>query len=573
VLGGGSTTRLGTPAVAGGAINLGGQTLELRGGLLVNNGNISNGTVNVNFGGLAKGAGSYPAVNVLDGGRFSPGNSPGTVTSGSSTWGAGAGYDFEINDAAGTAGTNWDLWNMSGGLSITAGTTNNSRFTVSIISLNAGNSPADAANFSSAQNYSWLIASTTTGVTGFDTAKFTLDTSKFSNPLGGGTFAISQVGNNVFLNFNGVSTPPQWNVDAGGSWATAANWLPPSVPNGATAVANFLGKITAPRTVTLDGDKTVASIAFDNGNSYTIAPGSGGTLTVGDGTSGSIAVTSGSHEISAPIAFAGSVTKTGAGTLTISGAQTHSASSSLTARDGQLNLKSNAGTTATGGSAAIARLGLSVNNSGRVALGANQDLRSLDIATSDAGPQQFNLNSPSTANLFRAVHVYASDLTAAKTSLYNAMRNALAPGALDPTDGIFDSGRGSHLNSAIGLAIVNDAHGDPGIFIRLTRIGDLNLDGQVSISDFIDLASHFNSPGTWQEGDLNYDGQVTISDFIDLASNFNTSYSGEVFPISSEDQQTLSSFAAAIGVTVPEPTSIVSLILVGPLFARHRRRK
>ena len=43
-----------------------------------------------------------------------------------------------------------------------------------------------------------------------------------------------------------------------------------------------------------------------------------------------------------------------------------------------------------------------------------------------------------------------------------------------------------------------------------------------TISDFIDLASHFGaSSATWQMGDVNYDGSVTISDFIDLASNFN----------------------------------------------------
>src|SRR5205823_7521294 len=40
VLGGGSTTTVGTPASHGGAINLGGQSLELRGGLLANNGTI-----------------------------------------------------------------------------------------------------------------------------------------------------------------------------------------------------------------------------------------------------------------------------------------------------------------------------------------------------------------------------------------------------------------------------------------------------------------------------------------------------------------------------------------------------
>jgi hypothetical protein len=51
--------------------------------------------------------------------------------------------------------------------------------------------------------------------------------------------------------------------------------------------------------------------------------------------------------------------------------------------------------------------------------------------------------------------------------------------------------------------------------------GDLNGDRQVSIADFITLASNFGkSPATWSDGDLNYDNAVTISDFIDLASHF-----------------------------------------------------
>ena len=47
----------------------------------------------------------------------------------------------------------------NGGLSITSGATTNSRFTLSLASLNAPNAPGDAANFSSASNYSWMIAS------------------------------------------------------------------------------------------------------------------------------------------------------------------------------------------------------------------------------------------------------------------------------------------------------------------------------------------------------------------------------------------------------------------------------
>jgi hypothetical protein len=69
------------------------------------------------------------------------------------------------------------------------------------------------------------------------------------------------------------------------------------------------------------------------------------------------------------------------------------------------------------------------------------------------------------------------------------------------------------------------------ILVLYTLIGDVNLDQQVSIADFIVLASHFNqTPATWGDGDLNYDGAVTIADFIALASNFNSSFSGQSDP-------------------------------------------
>ena len=111
------------------------------------------------------------------------------------------------------------------------------------------------------------------------------------------------------------------------------------------------------------------------------------------------------------------------------------------------------------------------------------------------------------------------------------------------------------------------------ITIRPTRIGDLDLDGAVTISDFIDLASNFNTVGTatWQEGDLNYDHNVTISDFIDLASNFGATYAGEMLPVSDSDRQMLEAFAASHGVAVPEPgTFVVVLVAVGALGRRVR---
>ncbi len=69
------------------------------------------------------------------------------------------------------------------------------------------------------------------------------------------------------------------------------------------------------------------------------------------------------------------------------------------------------------------------------------------------------------------------------------------------------------------------------ILVRYTVVGDLNLDRQVSIGDFIDLSSHFGqSPANWGEGDVNYDDSVSIADFIALASNFGQSFSGNLTP-------------------------------------------
>jgi hypothetical protein len=354
----------------------------------------------------------------------------------------------------------------------------------------------------------------------------------------------------------------QWNVDADGSWGVAANWgFSLGVPDSPSAIANLLGVITAPRTVTLDGNRTVQDINFDNANKYTIALGTGGTLTVNAGT---ISVTSGSHEISAGLRFSGAVTKTGPGTVTISGTQSHSIGSSLTVSGGTVNLNSNAG----GGTAATSPLALSITgSSARVKTGANQDLRELTVAFGNSGTQTLDLASPVGAGEFHQINVYSANLAAAKTALYNALVHANEAGAPDPLDGITDSGL--HSGMKLGLALLGDH-----VTIRPVRVGDLNLDGRVTVADFIDLASNFNTIGTatWQEGDLNYDRNVTLSDFIDLASNFNGAYNGESWPISEAEAALLNEFAAAHGVAIPEPnTFTVMLITVGALSRRGQR--
>lgn len=136
---------------------------------------------------------------------------------------------------------------------------------------------------------------------------------------GGLTYTFAATGGFITVTISG-SAPSEWNVDSGGNWSTAGNWLN-GVPNQTGATAKFAAAITSPATVTVDSANTVGAIQFNNVNSYTLA----GTFTLSmNASSGnaSIEILGGNHEISAPLALTDSVDLSLAGptnTLTLSG--------------------------------------------------------------------------------------------------------------------------------------------------------------------------------------------------------------------------------------------------------------
>src|SRR5204862_408350 len=166
--------------------------------------------------------------------------------------------------------------------------------------------------------------------------------------------------------------------------------------------------------------------------------------------------------------------------LIVNGAQNHGTAAGMVIKGGGVILNSNAGAPASAGSASVTPLAIEVSGDGALLkLGADQDLSSLSWIN-NPGLQTIDLASPSDG--FRSMRIYAADLAAAKKSLYLAISNALVSNS---ADGIIDSRLSAHPGAKIGIAQVSDAHGDPYILIRASVVGDLNLDGRVSIADFI----------------------------------------------------------------------------------------
>lgn len=193
--------------LAGGVIDLNGQSLELNGGLLVNNGRIE-GLVNVNYGSLAKGAGYYEALVVGDGGRVIAGNSPGRLQVGALDWGVGGHFDVQIADADAAPGTGWGHFDVDGALTIGAGLTPASRFTLAVATLDAMHAPGLAADFDAQRAYRWTLVDAG-AIHGFDAGRFALDLSGFRNAYDG-TFSLHSDGGRLDLVYVPVPEPETW---------------------------------------------------------------------------------------------------------------------------------------------------------------------------------------------------------------------------------------------------------------------------------------------------------------------------------------------------------------------------
>lgn len=210
-LGGASGLMKTTPGVATltSSNSYSGATAISGGTLLVNNitgSGTGSGNVSISNGGLLAGSGFISGiVTNRFGGIISAGNPVGRLNLDSSIWLGGSSYRWDISDATGTAGTGWDLLNLSGSLTINA-TTNNKAY-IDITSFTLGGIPGLASNFNPTNNYLWTILTASGGISfapgESELTVLDLIVGNYINPLSGGRFGIfvSTDGRNLNLTF------------------------------------------------------------------------------------------------------------------------------------------------------------------------------------------------------------------------------------------------------------------------------------------------------------------------------------------------------------------------------------
>ncbi|HMP32762.1 MAG TPA: autotransporter-associated beta strand repeat-containing protein [Kiritimatiellia bacterium] len=153
------------------------------------------GDVTMNGGQLTGVAGTMDDVTVNNG-TLSPGaNGVALLNLNSLTLNGGV-YLWNITNATGTAGTQWDLLRVGSG----SGAVNLSGAPVGSITVRVAFAATTLTNFNHQTSGSWMIVDAGS-VSGFNANKFVIDDSAFGPGSDGGTWSVSQSGGDLYLDY------------------------------------------------------------------------------------------------------------------------------------------------------------------------------------------------------------------------------------------------------------------------------------------------------------------------------------------------------------------------------------
>jgi len=221
--------------------------------------------------------GPSKSLVITNGATVAPGNSPGILTADNVTWFGGSSFHLEVTNFTGTAGTSWDLLNVTGALTINP---NGNPFIVNLDSM--GNSAA-TVNFNASNDYTLAFVNFG-NQTGFNSSDFQVNTNAFN--IGGapapGSWGVALVGANLYLTYSALSITPDfvWSNGVTGAWSVGANWT-----------NNLAGPTSDPARKLKFGGNGATSYTSSNDiagsfqlNQIVLASGSTGTNTITGGT-------------------------------------------------------------------------------------------------------------------------------------------------------------------------------------------------------------------------------------------------------------------------------------------------
>jgi autotransporter-associated beta strand protein len=180
---GNTTVQAGTLSLTGAGSLGGGPGIAVSAGATLDVSGRTDGALDVGPAQTLSGSGRVLGKVVLDG-TIAPGASPGRLQTGEEAWNVGGSYTWEIRNATGVAGVDWDLVEIGGDLHVNA--TQAAPFKVWI-----GSAAGPVLNFNYDSSYNWTIAAVSGSTTGFDLAKFALDTLGFLDDTAGGAFTLA----------------------------------------------------------------------------------------------------------------------------------------------------------------------------------------------------------------------------------------------------------------------------------------------------------------------------------------------------------------------------------------------
>ena len=323
-----------------------------------------------------------------------------------------------------------------------------------------------------------------------------------------------------------AATTAGWNINNGGSWATATNWLPNVSPAIQGDIANLGNILTTAGTITLDSQPHVGTLTFypGSGGAYTLNAGvNNGTLIMDNtGSTAYLTNSAGSNTVNAPITLlapATALTVSG-GSLTVNSAVSGTGVLISAVNAGMLRLGSATALGPTGGSASVASGGFLDLNGQTIA-----NVIPLTLNGSGAGGNGALINSNATAASFAGSVTLAGSTTVAPTS-----GNITLSGSITGAYPLIASGANTLILSGAnnfsgglyvknGTVQVNNTAGVLGGATGTVYLGDTGGTNNVTLAYAAGGAGVTNTnPINVQAGNS---GTITISDNSGNGVNFN----------------------------------------------------